>query len=160
MEILSQKVGEKLLTKNKSISTIEHCTSGILGSVISSVCGLSSVYKGTIVTVDDKHFNKLLNIPIGTINDNGIVSSQVACQMALNGLYRFESDICVSIVGDIDCTNSVSNENNVVWICIAFKNDGKISFEYRKIYVFGLRGENIEDAINTTLDILNEKMDG
>ena len=59
MEILARKLCENLLAKNKTISTIEHCTSGILGSAISSVCGLSSAYKGTIVTVDDKHLNKL-----------------------------------------------------------------------------------------------------
>ena len=94
------------------------------------------------------------------LNDNGIVSSQIACQMALAGLNRFESDICVGIVGNIDCANSTNNENDIVWICAAFNDNGKISFEYQKIFVFGLRGENIEDAVNTTLEMLNEKIDG
>ena len=55
-------LGVELLNSNLTIGTVEHCTSGLLGASISSMCGLDTVYCGTIVVVDQPHMEKLLDV--------------------------------------------------------------------------------------------------
>lgn len=148
-------LGLELLNASLTIGTVEHCTSGLLGASISSMCGLSTVYCGTIVTVDADHMEKMLEVSHNVLRDRGLVSSQTACQMALNGLYKLNADICVSIVGNVIPPMSADEDlDNTVWICIATLTGKKVDFKYRKINVDGLRGQNIERAINEALDII------
>ena len=46
------------------------------------------------------------------------------------------------------------DSDNTVWICVATLNDKKVDFKYSKINVDGLRGQNIETAINEALDVV------
>lgn len=151
-------LGLELLNAGLTIGTVEHCTSGLLGASISSMCGLSIVYKGTIVTVDAEHMEKLVEVSQNVFKANGLVSSQVACQMALGGLYKLNVDICVAIVGNVVPPIAEEEPNNTVWICVASMNDKKVDFRYSKIDVEGLRGENIEAALNEALDITIEEI--
>ena len=144
-------LGLELLNSGLTIGTVEHCTSGLLGSAISSMCGLSTVYKGTIVTVDEEHIGNLADVSSNVFKNNGLVSSQVACQMALGGLYKLNTSMCVSIVGNVMLND---DSDRVVWICVATRRDKKVDFKYSKIEVDGLRGQNIEKAINEALDCI------
>jgi PncC family amidohydrolase len=147
-------LGLELLNAGLTIGTVEHCTSGLLGASISSMCGLSTVYGGTIVTVDAEHMEKMLEISHNVFKNNGLVSSQTACQMALNGLYKLNTDICVAVVGNVVPPMAADEDpDDTVWICVATLTDKKVDFKYSKINVDGLRGRNIEAAINEALDI-------
>lgn len=146
----------ELLDANITIGTAEHCTSGLLGASISSMCGVSSVYKGTIVAVDEERLEKLLDVSHNALTNNGLVSSQVACQMAIGGAYALNVDVCVAIVGDVNPNDG--NENHIVWICVATRQEKKVDFKYKKINVNGLRGQNIETAINEALDVTLEEI--
>jgi PncC family amidohydrolase len=147
-------LGLELLNSGLTIGTVEHCTSGLLGASISSMCGLSTVYSGTIVTVDAEHMEKMLEISHNVFKNNGLVSSQTACQMALNGLYKLNTDICVAVVGNVVPPMAADEDpDDTVWICVATLTDKKVDFKYSKINVDGLRGRNIEAAINEALDI-------
>ena len=139
-------LGLELLNAGLTIGTVEHCTSGLLGASISSMCGLSTVYGGTIVTVDAEHVEKMLEVSHNVFKNNGLVSSQAACQMALNGIYKLNVDICIPMAADED-------PDDTVWICVATLTDKKVDFKYSKINVDGLRGQNIETAINEALDV-------
>lgn len=149
-------LGKKLINAELTVGTVEHCTSGLLGASISSICGLNCVYKGTIVTVDAEHMENLVEVSQNIFKHNGLVSSQVACQMALGGLYKLNVDICTSVVGNVD---SNDDQDNVVWICIAIMTNKKVDFKYDKLNVNGLRGKNIEVVINRTLDILIDEIE-
>ena len=157
---MKEKVRElalKLLGSGLTIGTVEHCTSGLLGAAISSVCGTSTIYKGTIVAVDEEHMEKLLDVSPNVYRNNGLISSQVACQMALGGLYGLNCDICVATVGDVVPLMSQDEKpKGIVWICVATMNDKKVDFEYKKVEVDGLRGRNIETVINEALGCILE----
>lgn len=147
-------LGLELLNSGLTIGTVEHCTSGLLGASISSMCGLSTVYSGTIVTVDAEHMEKMLEISHNVFKNNGLVSSQTACQMALNGIYKLNVDICIAVVGNVVPPMAADEDpDDTVWICVATLTDKKVDFKYSKINVNGLRGRNIEAAINEALDI-------
>lgn len=144
-----------LFAHGLTIGTVEHCTSGLLGASISSVLGLSNYYRGTFVIVDYNQLEKLLD---PTTNENEAISfnsPQTACQMALNGLYKLNVNICVGIVGEVMPSVFSNGESGKICICIAISNGSQISFKYSKIDVNGSRGENIETAINESLALLN-----
>jgi len=150
-----RELGLNLLNAGLTVGTVEHCTSGLLGASISSMCGLETVYGGTIVAVDARRMEKLLDVSHNLFGRNGVVSSKVACQMALGGLYKLEVDVCVSVVGNVVPPMSSEVEpDNTVWICVAVMNDKKVDFKYQKLEVEGRRGENIETCINEALDVL------
>lgn len=147
-------IGLELLNRSLSIGTIEHCTSGLLGAAISSMCGLSTVYNGTIVCVDMEHIKNLMDVPSSVFKNNGLVSSQVACQMALSGLRKLDTDICVSVVGNVVPTMADDDSDNLVWICVATMTSKKVEFRYEKLEVTGLRGQNIQNVIDKALDVI------
>ena len=151
-------LGLELLNSDFTIGTVEHCTSGLLGASISSICGISSIYKGTIVAVDSEHMEKLLDVSHNVFKNNGLVSSQVACQLALGGLYKLNVNVCVSIVGNVVPPIGEEEPNNRVWICVATMRDKKVDFKYEKMDVNGLRGKNIEAAIIKALDTTIEEI--
>ena len=147
-------LGLELLNAGLTIGTVEHCTSGLLGASISSMCGLSTVYGGTIVTVDADHMEKMLEVSHNVFKNNGLVSSQAACQMALNGIYKLNVDICIAVVGNVVPPMAADEDpDDTVWICVATLTDKKVDFKYSKINVDGVRGQNIETAINEALDV-------
>ena len=74
--------------------------------------------------------------------------------MALNGIYKLNVDICIAVVGNVVPPMAADEDlDDTVWICVATLTDKKVDFKYSKINVDGLRGQNIETAINESLDI-------
>lgn len=142
-----------------TIGTIEHCTSGLLGASIFSSLKINSMYGGTIVAVDSEHMEKLLEVPENVIKKNGIISSQVACQLALCGLYKLDVDVCVATVGNVIPPSAEEEPNNIAWICVAKIGDNNVDFTYRKVEFNDTCGKNIETVINEALICLLESID-
>lgn len=158
MEKLSRNVAIALMDKGYKMATIEECTCGLIGAAIASQDYAQRWYKGTIVTYTEDMAIKLLDIPPYTIERNDFVSCQVAQQMALCGLYKFDVNICTSIVGYVDGYGSTNVPAGEVQICVAKLDHNKaIEFKYKKLKLTGNnRGKNIElaieEALRTTLE--------
>ena len=152
MEDALKRLGLELLNSGYTVGTAEHMTSGLIGSTLSSMCGTSSVYKGSITTFDKDRLIRLLDVSPNVFNSNKLVSSQVACQMALGGLYKLDVNLCIAVVGgDVPSANA---DDNSVWICSAkLIKDKEINFWYRKLELNGLRGERLEKVITEALNV-------
>ena len=135
-------INYELLGNELSIGTVEQCTYGLLGASIASKC---DNYKGTIVTVDVEHAKKLLDLSSYIFGSNDMVTSQVACQMALSGLHKLDVDICIATVG------SFKSKNDVAWICIAVKSKNDVSFNYDKVNVNTIKSESISKILDNAL---------
>ena len=94
-EILFHNCLEKKLT----ITTAESCTGGMIASSIVSVSGSSAIFKSSVVTYSNEMKNKILNIPLTLINENGAVSKVIAYTMAYNVLDLINSDISIAVTG-------------------------------------------------------------
>ena len=94
-EILFHNCLEKKLT----VTTAESCTGGMIASSIVSVSGSSAIFKSSVVTYSDDMKNKILNIPLKLINENGAVSKIIAYTMAYNVLNLMNSDISIAVTG-------------------------------------------------------------
>ena len=152
---LSKRLGVALLSKGYTISTVEECTCGLLGATIASVEYPERWYKGTMTAYTKEVVNKVLGVPSYIIEKNDFVSSQVAQQMAIESLYKFESDISIGVVG---YTDSIDGEAQ---ICVAKMHNDGLKFAFNKVKLDGEKvSDNIEkiigEAIRTAIELIIE----
>jgi PncC family amidohydrolase len=155
MEDLVKELATELLKNNLTIGTAESCTAGLISAAIASISGASKYHRGGIITYATDLKEKLLDVGHNTIVDNDVVSSQVAMQMALGGLYKLETNICVAITGYAGETGG--NEKvprGTVWICVAKHEKPNVTFKYKKLELHGTRGENIETCVLEALALV------
>lgn len=149
--LLPQVVGQFLLNKQLTVSTVESCTGGSLAGSITSVPGSSAYYMGSFLTYSNRLKNKLAGVSEKDLLDFGAVSQQVVEAMALGGLKNLETDFCVATSG-VAGPDGGSDEKPVgtVWIAVASKNR-----VFSKRFQFGTdRSRNIEISVNTALNLL------
>ncbi|KLO22425.1 hypothetical protein X275_06160 [Marinitoga sp. 1197] len=88
-----------LSNNNKTISTAESCTGGLVGNFITNIPGSSRVYKGSIVAYNNYIKNKLLHVDNEVLKNYGAVSEKAVKLMAINTAKIFDSDFSISISG-------------------------------------------------------------
>ena len=91
---------EQLLTKGYTLGSVESMTAGLFASSFVEVPGASKVFKGSLVTYAVEEKVKLLGIEENLINYFGVVSKEVAGEMASKGQKALNVDVCVSVTGN------------------------------------------------------------
>lgn len=90
----------KLLKKLKmTLSTAESCTGGLFTGRIVNVAGISDIFKEGYITYADEAKVKLLGVNKETIDKYGVVSNEVAREMAEGACKTSGSDASVAITG-------------------------------------------------------------
>lgn len=145
-------IGPYLIEKNLTIASVESFTVGSFANLIGSVSGISKVYRGSMVTYQTQMKMKLLHIPKDLIDTYGVVSEQIAKEMAIRGKAIFESDICVSFTGN---SGPLPMEDKPVGLCymgIAMNDE---IYVYT-LHLMGTREEIKHQAILCACDKLKE----
>ena len=91
---------EQLLAKCYTLGSVESMTAGLFASSFVEVPGASKVFKGSLVTYAVEEKVKLLGIEENLINYFGVVSKEVAGEMASKGQKALNVDVCVSVTGN------------------------------------------------------------
>ena len=96
---LSNKILNKLIMKNISVSTAESCTGGLLAYNFVKNKDSSKVFKGGYITYSNEMKIKELKVKKFSLKNYGAVSYQVAEEM-IEGLYKKDkTKICISTTG-------------------------------------------------------------
>ena len=121
-----KKIVNKLIEKNKTISTMESCTGGGLANEITSIEGASSILKYSAVTYSNE-FKIKMGVKKEVIDKYSVYSMQTADEMSLNISKFTNSDYGVGITGKLNRADENNNfgEDNVVFISIYDKTDNK-----------------------------------
>jgi nicotinamide-nucleotide amidase len=145
------EIGKILVKSNKTLSTAESFTGGLISSRISSVPGASEYFKGSVVAYDTNVKKDLLKLDEGIINDFSVVSSQVANEMANNVKKLLDSDYSISTTGNAGPTKGDSKKDiGLIYISIATPFETK-SYKFN----FGSnREKNIKKSVNKALELL------
>ena len=85
-----------------TVSTIESCTAGELGSLFTTFSGSSKWYKGSIVPYSTEMKIKLLGIDEARLEKHTPVSFEIVGDMAKSGIDIFGTDLCISTSGYLD----------------------------------------------------------
>ena len=130
-----QRLVNLLKEKELTIGSIESLTGGLFASEITSVPGASKVYKGSIVTYATSEKINLLHIDKDLIDKYGVVSKEVAYEMASKGRKVLDTDLCVSFTGNAGPTCEPGGQPvGKVFIGISDKN-------ITKTYEFDFQGD-------------------
>lgn len=150
----------KLLTRNAlKLSIAESCTGGLISSRLTDISGSSTYIFQNFVTYANSAKVSILGVNPATIEENGVVSAQVAIEMAEGLLNKHNCTIALSttgIAGPLGATKT--KPVGLIFIGIADeKNKKSYKFEanpllYRRImkYAFSTK------ALDVILDFLKE----
>ena len=136
--------------KGRTLGSVESFTGGSFAKEITSVSGASHFFKGALVTYATEEKNRLLGISYKDIDEFGVVSKEVAAQMASNGKKLLNVDYCVSFTGNAGPSAMEGKPVGEVHIGIAFSDTAQV-------YSFNLEGsrKEIQDkAINIAFELL------
>ena len=81
------------------LATAESCTGGLVGGLLTSLPGISSVYVGGFVTYTNQMKTELLGVDPASIAQYTEVSARVAEQMARGARERTGAEIGISLTG-------------------------------------------------------------
>lgn len=149
-DTLENAVGSLLRGTGMTLSAAESCTGGKVSSLITSVPGASEYYLGSVTSYAIAIKEKVLGVPSATINEYGVVSSEVAAAMAEGVRKLTGSTYAVSTTGLAGPGGDERNPVGTVWIGIAGPKGTKT---VRKVYKND-RKRNIERFAAAALDEL------
>ncbi|MCF6093152.1 competence/damage-inducible protein A [Microaerobacter geothermalis] len=118
-ETLHQVAIERLSQKKLTLSLAESCTGGLLGHLVTSVPGASSVFLGGIQSYSDQSKVSILGLSPSVLKLHGAVSEESAKEMAENTRSIFNSDIGISITGIAGPAPVEGKEVGLIYIGIA-----------------------------------------
>ena len=121
-----KKIVNKLIEKNKTISSMESCTGGALASEITNIEGASSILKYSAVTYSNE-FKIKMGVKKEVIDKYSVYSMETANEMSLNISEFTNSDYGVGITGKLNRADENNNfgEDNVVFISVYDKVNNK-----------------------------------
>jgi len=82
------QLGKSLEARGRMIVTVESCTGGMIAMALSETPGSSAWLDRGFVTYTNEAKVELVEVPPALIAENGAVSREVACAMAIGGLKR------------------------------------------------------------------------
>jgi nicotinamide-nucleotide amidase len=88
-----------LLLQNKTVSTAESCTGGMLSQLITSVPDSSKVFELGICSYANRIKTEILGVPADILDNYGAVSPQTALLMAQGIRKKANFDFAVSVTG-------------------------------------------------------------
>lgn len=146
---------KRLIEVGKTLSTAESCTGGLIASSITDIPGASKVFLGGMVVYATEMKLRLLGVARKVL-DYGVVSSQMASEMALKIRSLTGSDYSIATTGNLGPDVMEAKPKGLIYIAVAAPE---------KIYVkeLNLQGDRLsnkreatEEALKLFLEVLNE----
>ena len=131
-DTLQGTIGRLLRGSGRTLSVAESCTGGEIAHLITTVPGASEYFLGSVTSYAPSVKNRVLGVPMETIDSCGIVSSEVAAAMAEGVRKLTGSTYAVATTGWADAYGDEHEPAGTVWVGIAGPEGTKTrKFNYR-----------------------------
>ena len=150
MSDLATKVIDLLRERSESISCAESITGGALTSALVSISGASDVLLGSIVAYSKEMKINQLGLSAELIDEKGLVSKEVALEMAKGARQKLGSNWAISSTGSAGPRALDGSSPGEIWIAIV----GPDRQESVKLSLNGARQEVINGAVESALTLL------
>ena len=104
------KLTRILIDNSLTVSTMESCTGGLVGVLLSDASGASEVARGGIFAYTNEIKTKN-GVDAAVINEHGVYSSETAVAMAKAAKKAFDSDIGIGITGSMGRTDPANPDS-------------------------------------------------
>jgi len=150
---LETEIIKLLQLRKQTLSVAESCTGGLLASSITKNAGVSSFFKGGVVTYQTETKTQLLGVLPNTIDKYSVVSAAVATEMVVGCQKVFQSDYAISITGNAGPEKGDSDAE-VGTVYIAVSSPQKVTVE---CFHFGTNRYRVQNkAKNKALELLKK----
>ena len=153
---LLARLHERCIAIGIHVATIESCTGGLVGHMITETPGSSAYYVGGFVTYSDQLKRDLVDVPADVLAAHGAVSAQTAIAMAVGGRARAHADLAASVTG-IAGPDGGSAEKPVGLTYIAVADEA--GTEVRRYLWPGSRSDNKRASVAALLELILERVD-
>jgi len=150
MSDLAAKVIDLLRERRESISCAESITGGALTTALVSISGASDVLLGSIVAYSKEMKINQLGLSAELITEKGLVSKEVALEMAKGARQKLGSSWAISSTGSAGPRALDGSSPGEIWIAIV----GPDRQESMKLSLNGARQEVISGAVESALTLL------
>ena len=117
---IENSVVKLLAAQKKTLALAESCTGGNIAHRVTNVPGASAVFLGGVVSYANAAKEKFVGVKNSTLEQFGAVSEEVAKEMALGALEKFNSDFAIAVTGIAGPTGgSVEKPVGTVFIALA-----------------------------------------
>jgi PncC family amidohydrolase len=99
LSLLAGRLGARCVALGVRVATVESCTGGLVGHLITEIPGSSAWFVGGFVTYSDELKREIVGVPHDVLAAHGAVSAQAAMAMATGGRGRTGADLAVSVTG-------------------------------------------------------------
>jgi len=147
---LAATVIDLLRKRSESISCAESITGGALTSALVSISGASEVLLGSIVAYSKEMKMNQLGLSAELIDEKGLVSKEVALEMAKGARQKLGSSWAISSTGSAGPRALDGSSPGEIWIAIV----GPDRQESVKLSLNGARQEVINGAVESALTLL------
>ena len=142
----------KILTENKlTFATAESCTGGKIAALMTAIPGASNYFKGSVVSYATQTKIDVLGVSKEVIDKYGVVSAEVAKEMALGVQKLTKSDYAIATTGNAGpLKGDADAELGEVFIAISSPND-----VFVEEFNFGQPREKVIDrAVSKALELI------
>jgi PncC family amidohydrolase len=153
---LEEKVVDKLIEKGYHISFAESCTGGLCCGNLVNVTNASKVLDVSFTTYANEAKIEFLGVSADTILANGVVSEEVAYEMALGVSKVAKSEVGVGVTG-VAGPGGGTAKKPVGMVCFGFCINGEVKTYTQQFGEIGrnqVRKSSVEFVYQTLLDLL------
>jgi nicotinamide-nucleotide amidase len=156
LSLLAGRLGARCKALGLQVATVESCTGGLVGHVITEVPGSSTWFIGGFVTYSDEVKREVVGVPHDVLSAHGAVSAQVAMAMATGGRARTGADLAVAVTGIAGPDGGTpSKPVGLTYVAVA---DGTGVAVRRHVWS-GDRSDNKRRSAAAALDLLLERVE-
>ena len=152
-----KKVVDTLIEKNYHISFAESCTGGLACGALVGVADASRVLDVSFVTYANEAKTEYLFVDEKTINDFGVVSEEVACEMAEGVAKRADCQVGVGITGVAGPTGG-TKDKPVGMVCFGISINGIVKTYTKQFGAIGrneVRTSSVDFVFETLYELLS-----
>ena len=121
-----KEVVEKLIDRKLTIATAESITGGLIAKMITDVPGSSTILNESFITYAIEAKVNILGVDKNIIDKFGVVSAEVAKDMAIKLKMLTGRDICISTTGNAGPTVCDDKPVGRVYVGINYLDDVKV----------------------------------
>lgn len=154
----AEKLVNLLIEKNMKISFAESCTGGKLASAIVDVADASKIFDGSFITYANEAKMKYIGVLPETIEKYGVVSEQVAGEMARGTALEMGVDVAIGVSGIAGPTGG-TEEKPVGMVCFGYYVNQKVVTETMQFGNIGrnqVRDLSVENAIEKMISFIGK----
>ena len=150
----NEEMKNLFVEKGLTLGSVESFTGGQFASFITKIPGASKFFKGALVTYATEEKERLLSIPHQDVVKYGVVSSEIALQMAEFGKEKLDVDYCLSFTGNAGPEAMEDKPVGLIYIGLSTPHFSKVS----SFQLEGSRHSVQEKAVSLALTLIEEAL--